>query len=274
MYISDLDGTLLKRDKTISKYSIQVINNYIESGGLFTIATARSITTAKKIIKEINFNIPVILLNGVFIYDIKEGRYIVKHLLANFQVIELIKICNNFKIEPWIFVQDKNGIEKIFYRRLDNCGKREFYKEKLKNNDKRFRKVDEFPDLIGQDANHFTIIDTYENLKEAADFIKDLGYGVHFYEDVYLNGFYLLEITNKIATKRNAVEWIKREYNSEQLVCFGDNINDISMFEVADYSVCVSNGRQELKKIASVVVGSNDEDAVAKFINSSKGKIF
>ena len=44
---------------------------------------------------------------------------------------------------------------------------------------------------------------------------------------------------------------------------FGDALNDISMFEIADESYAVLNAVDELKAIATGIIGSNDEDAVA-----------
>ena len=50
------------------------------------------------------------------------------------------------------------------------------------------------------------------------------------------------------------------------MIAFGDNLNDIPLFEVADECYAVSNAEEKLKSIATGVIGSNDEDAVAKFI--------
>ena len=51
LYISDLDGTLLKSDETTSEYTEKVINHFIENGEYFSYATARSIFTASKVVK-------------------------------------------------------------------------------------------------------------------------------------------------------------------------------------------------------------------------------
>lgn len=64
LYISDLDGTLLKSDETTSEYTEKVINHFIENGEYFSYATARSIFTASKVAEGIHTNIPVIVYNG------------------------------------------------------------------------------------------------------------------------------------------------------------------------------------------------------------------
>ena len=50
------------------------------------------------------------------------------------------------------------------------------------------------------------------------------------------------------------------------MVVFGDSINDLPMFKIADESYAVSNAIDELKDAATAVIGSNDEDSVALFL--------
>ena len=69
LYVSDLDGTLLRSDERTSEYTNQVINNLAEKGVLFSYATARSYITAKKVTKGMNAKIPLIVYNGAFVID-------------------------------------------------------------------------------------------------------------------------------------------------------------------------------------------------------------
>ena len=48
LYVSDLDGTLLRSNETISEYTSNIINSLIDRGMFFSYATARSLITAKK----------------------------------------------------------------------------------------------------------------------------------------------------------------------------------------------------------------------------------
>lgn len=80
LYISDLDGTLLHSDKTISDYTNQVINSLTERGMIFSYATARSYITAKKVAKGLSAKIPLIVYNGTFVIDNLTGEI----LLANY----------------------------------------------------------------------------------------------------------------------------------------------------------------------------------------------
>ena len=69
LYVSDLDGTLLRSDQVTSDYTNQVINTLVDKGMLFSYATARSLITAKKVTMGIQAKIPLIVYNGAFVID-------------------------------------------------------------------------------------------------------------------------------------------------------------------------------------------------------------
>lgn len=50
------------------------------------------------------------------------------------------------------------------------------------------------------------------------------------------------------------------------MVCFGDAINDLPMFQVADEAYAVDNAIEELKQQSDGVIGSNEEDGVARWM--------
>ena len=70
----------------------------------------------------------------------------------------------------------------------------------------------------------------------------------------------------KAATKANAIAELKNFLGCDKVVCFGDGINDISMFNIADESYAVENAEDELKNIADAVIDSNENDGVAKWL--------
>ena len=89
-----------------------------------------------------------------------------------------------------------------------------------------------------------------------------------FYRDNYVPDMYYLEIITKNVSKASGVLTVKEMVGADKIVVFGDNLNDIPMFQVADECYAVSNAEKELKSIATAVINSNDEDAVAEFLLS------
>ena len=68
-FVSDLDGTLLSGNKTLSAFSINTINALVDKGLLFSYATARSFVTARQVTSGLKSNIPLIINNGSFIVN-------------------------------------------------------------------------------------------------------------------------------------------------------------------------------------------------------------
>ena len=77
------------------------------------------------------------------------------------------------------------------------------------------------------------------------------------------------ELSSEKATKANAALELKSMLGCDKLVVFGDNLNDISMFSVADECYATSNAVPELKEIATAVIDSNDDDGVARWLEKN-----
>lgn len=104
LYVSDLDGTLLRSDARISEYTCEVINQLITQGMLFSYATARSYITASKVTKGLRAQIPIITYNGAggCIADMatnckKACKNIRNPLIIGrkFYIIKVVKIIDN-----------------------------------------------------------------------------------------------------------------------------------------------------------------------------------
>ena len=80
LYVSDLDGTLLRSDATPSIFTNKTINALVSRGMLFSYATARSYVTSRQVTKGIDARIPLIVYNGAFVIDNTSGKL----LLSNF----------------------------------------------------------------------------------------------------------------------------------------------------------------------------------------------
>ena len=74
IYVSDLDGTLLKPNSFLPQEAIERLNYLLEKGLRFTIATARNYDSVQPILKNLNLNIPVILFNGVYLTNFQTGE--------------------------------------------------------------------------------------------------------------------------------------------------------------------------------------------------------
>ena len=75
LFVSDLDGTLLNKNAELSVNTKNILNRLIEKGLKFTVATARTYASAGKILNGLNLELPIILMNGVSVFDVKSEKY-------------------------------------------------------------------------------------------------------------------------------------------------------------------------------------------------------
>ena len=76
LFISDLDGTLLNGNAEVTEFTRDTLNRLMAKGLNFTAATARTLASAGKILSGLDLKLPVILMNGVLIYDMAEKKYV------------------------------------------------------------------------------------------------------------------------------------------------------------------------------------------------------
>lgn len=263
LYITDLDGTFLNPEGKVTETSASLINKMIDDGLLFTVATARSRVSAQQILQQLNLNIPVVLMNGVFIFDPVEEKYLSANPISEEKAEKVLKIFEKHNQTPFMFIFSKGNID-LEYTLLANKAQIDFYEER-KHKYKKFQKVSVLS-AVGKSVVYFANLVSYEQGKPIFDEISQLdGVSAVFYEDTYYDCWYL-EVFSDKSSKPGGMEFIKKYTKADITVAFGDNLNDIAMLKAADYCCAVSNSREEVKNIAHKIIEKNSEDAVAKEI--------
>lgn len=264
LYVSDLDGTLLRSDQVTSDYTNQVINTLVDKGMLFSYATARSLITAKKVTMGIQAKIPLIVYNGAFVID----NVTEEILIANYfddTVFTLLDDLFNNNIYPIVYSYIKGSEKFSFVPELCTKGMNKFIESR--NGDVRTNAVSSLAELKLGNVFYITCIDDSEKLKPLYNKYKDT-YHCVFQTDIYTKDKWL-EIMPIEASKSNAIKQLQTMLGCEKLIAFGDGINDIDMFQIADESYAVANAHEELKRHATAVISSNDEDGVAKWLEGN-----
>lgn len=264
LYVSDLDGTLLRSNESTSEYTNHVINSLVDKGMIFSYATARSLITAKKVTKGIKAKIPLIVYNGTFIID----NITEEILIANYfddSVYSVLEDLFSQNVYPIVYAYI-NGKEKFsFVPELCTNGMKMFLESR--KGDIRTNSVDSLHKLKEGNIFYITCIDEPQKLKPLYDKYKDKFHCVYD-TDIYTKEQWL-EIMPLEASKSNAIKQLQVLLNCEKLIVFGDGKNDIDMFQIADESYAVANAHEELKKYATEVILSNDEDGVAKWLENN-----
>lgn len=127
-------------------------------------------------------------------------------------------------------------------------------------------KAETMDEMFQGTPGYVTMIGAREHIAPLYEKVKQYkGWESLFQKDTYRDEFWL-EICPQNCTKAKSILKLKEQLGFEKLVVFGDSLNDISMFKIADESYAVANAMDELKKIATHIIGSNEEDSVVDLL--------
>ena len=261
LYLSDLDGTLLNRTQRTSAFTNNIINKLIDGGVSFSYATARSWSTAQKATAGITARFPAIVYNGAFVIDTLNGERIISNFFDE-DILNVITELIKNDIYPTVYSVSEGRERFSFVEDKITKGMKDFVMSR--KGDKRTNPVGNTIDLYKGDIFYLTCIDEEEKLSCFYEKYKEK-YHCVFQRDIYSDEQWL-EIMPYNASKSRAAVQLKNYLKCDRMVVFGDALNDKDLFECADESYAVSNAVEELKKIATGVIGSNDDDGVVKWL--------
>ena len=265
LFITDLDGTLLNSQAELSDFTVNTINSLIEKGMYFTYATARTEYSAGSITERLNINVPCIVNNGAEIYDRLSGKYVRKSDIPIESAAKIIDAFAENDVGMFMFKFRGEKFGTCYTEKLNEY-MRDYVETRSKTAQPLWKCADFYSENDGS-VVYLTSTGDYEKLlpiERIAASVKGLDHV--FYEDTY-TGKYYLEIFSENASKANGLKFLREEYGFDKIVAFGDNLNDLSMFKAADVKIAVGNAKDELKKAADFVIGSNDDDGVARCLN-------
>ena len=262
LYLSDLDGTLLRPDATLDPEDARRINLLTAAGVKITFATARTVRSVKTILAGIDFTnpgaAPVALMNGTMIRDMARGVYTAVEKIPAPAAEAVLRTLDRCGGEPFVYTVDPahpvDGDPLLTScRRLANGAMERFMEERIRKYGKPFLRFRDAGDLSGEPV-YFCVLDGEAAVRRMAAALEGTpGVRLTFYPDAYAPGVWYLEIFPETASKRHAVEFLRAYTGCGRVVAFGDNRNDLPMFEAADTAVAVENASAEVRAAADGV---------------------
>lgn len=271
LFVSDLDGTLLTAKETVSEYSMRLLNKLIdEDGVLFTYATARSLNSAAKAVWGLRQNLPVILYNGAIVMEPWNGNKLYNSHFTGIVRADIRRILHEYDVWPLVYSFLGNKERVSWLRGRETEGMKRYLSRRA--GDPRLNPVDSPDELKDDEIFYYTYIDVKERTDVLhAVFEKDARFRCIYQQETYQSDYWL-EIMPAGTSKGAAATVLKERLGAEKLVAFGDALNDRELFRAADEAYAVENADEELKKVATAVIGYSEEDSVSKFIRDNLEK--
>ncbi|MGG5505939.1 MULTISPECIES: HAD-IIB family hydrolase [unclassified Myroides] len=281
VFITDLDGTLLNNRGYLSYDSEEILREIrLNSPHKIGFATARGLTSAAKVVQQVDWNFPVILNNGAVIYDWQAQKVLKIKGIEPLVVQEVLELGQCQGLSPFVFTLNEDFEEGIFYQENPSIGLQYFMK--LRPSDPRFIEVEQLIQTASDwDTQSLVVmfIDTYDTLvsfklqlqEQHGDALKCL-----LMQDQYIPNQFVLEISSADATKEKAIEFLQNAYAipSDHLHLFGDNLNDQGMLQLDAHTYAVGNAHPTILELVQHKIPTNEEDGVTQTIKHLVHSIF
>lgn len=247
MIATDLDGTLLRRDKTISDYTASVLHRLREKGILFVAATARPVRTLREDLPFLKIDAGA-FHNGAALW--KNGERIGGFGIENADAIARRILAG----QPHSHISVECG--EILYANFD-AGT--IWK------DIAYVPTADFAEISGKTADKIIVeADSIEKVRAIEHYLPE-----HAYAQLCEGRLALC--MHRLATKPDALRAIAASFGVEmaQVAAFGDDHNDIAMLNACGRGIAVANAIDEVKAAADELTFSNEEDGVARWIEQN-----
>ncbi len=266
LLFTDIDGTLTDSNGKIPEKNINVINRLAEKGVKTVLCTGRNITKALPVARKLNINLPMVCIDGILLYDVKNKRTIHGMLMENDEAKELINIAEKFGV----FAEASNGYK--YYKHIHS---KELMKFDFFNSHTPFgyfksylggiRYTNSFNDLKKISGGYYQVtIGCDKNIKnEIIEEIKSKGFENIDIRDNLWDGYIFLN--RKGADKSRGIDILCREFGipPDETVSIGDDLNDLGMLEFCGTGVAMGNAADKVKKAADFVTLTNDKNGFA-----------
>lgn len=261
-----MDGTLLRRDKTISEKTAAVLARLHERGILFVPATGRFYNGLPEFIRSVPGLRYCILMNGALLLDLETNTALRRADIPTERALEILRFMETLPMTRDVYIRD-----------CESWMEREFR----------------------EDLEHWVVDPQIRALIEAtrkpvdglAEYIRRTALPVHklqgFFqnEETHLAGLSAIrsrfpdmnitctvplnvEINSPAADKGQALIALMEHLGiaPEEVIAFGDESNDITMLRAAGTGVAMGNASDAVKAAADSICGTNEEDGVAEVL--------
>ncbi len=279
---SDLDGTLLDKNKEITPRLYHALEQMNEQGIYFVPATGRPFSTVPQAIKALPFLRYVITSNGAAIYDAVEKKAIIENNLSPNAVDAVIPIAKRLPVITEYFIHGKAYIAKSVYENLSPYGLTESHVRYILNSrtpvENFWEKMQTDHDTIGTGVSlSFVKMQKSHAILENINLIfRDMDLRKQVWAELRALGLCSvtastpenIEITSPLATKAKALETLCAllGIEAEHVLAMGDSDNDLPMLEFAGIGVAMANGEAHIKAAADMIAEDCNHFGAAKIL--------
>lgn len=259
----DMDGTLLRKDNTISERTKHSIQNTIKKGVKVVLASGRPLEGLTRYLDELNLSGHddyVMSFNGSIVQNVRTKKIIFKRTLTGSHLKKLYALSKELGVNIHAFTKEGCITPKMS----------EYTAYEGHINGIEVHIVDFDSILDNEVVIKVMFVDPEEKLEQA---MRLLPQSIYEEYTVVRSAPFFLEFLNKEASKGLGIKALGNYLgiNQEEIICIGDANNDLDMIQFAGLGVAMGNAFESVKEVADFITKNNDEDGVALVIEKFIG---
>jgi Cof subfamily protein (haloacid dehalogenase superfamily) len=253
LVVSDVDGTLLKKDKTLTDAARTAAGRLSDAGIGFTIVSSRPTIGMQFLVEPLGIKLPIGAFNGSSIVD-PQMNPVEQQLIPKSAVERSLDILNQFGVDIWLFTNDQ-------WLTRNGAGEYVSHEQRTIRHDPAI--VSDFTPylarackIVGSSSDPDLLIRCEAAMQQA------LG----MQATAVRSQTYYLDITPPGCDKGTFVQAMARRLgiSTDAVATIGDMQNDLPMFRTSGTSFAMGNATDDVKKQATHVTASNEDDGFAK----------
>jgi Cof subfamily protein (haloacid dehalogenase superfamily) len=252
LVVSDVDGTLLTKDKTLTDAAKNAVRRLKVAGIGFTIVSSRPTLGMRFLIEPLAITLPVGAFNGSSIVD-PQLKPIEQHLIPAATAQRSLDLLNEFGVDIWLFTNDSW---------LTRNGDGEYVPH-----EKRAIRAD--PVIVSDFAPYVSAACKIVGASSDAALLQRcetaMQQAVGTQATAVRSQSYYLDVTPPGCDKGTFVQTMARRQgvSTDAVATIGDMQNDLAMFKKSGLSIAMGNATDDVKKLATNVTTSNEDEGFA-----------
>ena len=264
-FASDFDHTLTGQDNVLRQRNVEAIRYFMSEGGIFTVASGRSIPLFAKRAQLVPVNAPCILYNGAACYDYREKKLYYAHPIADI-ALDIVRYAR--QLDPTLCLEIQ-GVENHFVfgqnERRDMFLKSEGFTP-IHVTDTAPKPWMKVVVCVTMGKNPLRTDFTPQELAYVETICRKLEEFCAGACYVLRSMPYIIEIGNPDCSKGSAARQLANQFGRKILACAGDAPNDISMLDEADFAFVPADRDEALRDKPYHTVAASNDGAVADAI--------
>ena len=255
LLLSDVDGTLVTKDKVLTERSVEAVRRLRGAGILFAVTSGRPPRGMSMLVGPLELTTPIAAFNGGLLVE-RDLTVLEQRVLPDDVVAPMIGLLGSFGLDVWAY----RGADWLVCNPGGPHVEREAFTVQFPPT------VVESYDGIAGVAKIVGVSDDHDAVAEAAAAAHNR-FGDHV--SAARSQPYYLDVTHPDANKGGVVKFLSARYGvaPEEIATIGDMPNDVLMFAHSGLSIAMGNADREVQRAARRVTTSNDEDGFADAVD-------